>query len=130
MTNQELINLAKQNMKNSYSPYSNFCVGAALLCKNGSVYLGCNVENASFSATNCAERTACFSAIADGVKEFEKIAIVGGKKGELTSFCFPCAVCLQVLSEFCDKDFEFILYNGEEIKSYNLKELLPISFEM
>ncbi len=130
MTNQELINLAKQSLKNSYSPYSNFCVGAALLCKNGKVYSGCNIENKSFSATNCAERTAVFTAIANGEKEFLKIAVVGGKGGEITSFCFPCAVCLQVLSEFCEKDFEIILDNGKETKSYMLEELLPISFEM
>ena len=130
MTNQELSLLAKKSLQNSYAPYSNFKVGAALLCKSGKVYLGCNVENASFSATNCAERTAMFSAIANGEKDFEKIAVVGGKNGEISDFCTPCGVCLQVLSEFCEKDFEIVLDNGKELKSYSLKQLLPNSFEM
>ena len=130
MTNNELINLAKDVLTNSYSPYSNFKVAAALLSKNGNVYKGVNVENSSFSATNCAERTAVFSAIANGEKEFVKIAVVGGKNGEIKEFCFPCGVCLQVLSEFCKKDFEIVLFNGEEVKTYTLSQLLPESFEM
>jgi len=130
MTNNELINLAKDVLINSYSPYSNFKVAAALLSKNGNVYKGVNVENSSFSATNCAERTAVFSAIANGEKEFVKIAVVGGKNGEIKEFCFPCGVCLQVLSEFCKKDFEIVLFNGEEVKTYTLSQLLPESFEM
>lgn len=130
MTNKELISLAKDVLKNSYSPYSKFKVGAALLTKNGNVYKGVNVENSSFSATNCAERTAVFSAIANGEKEFVKIAVVGGKNGEIKEFCFPCGVCLQVLSEFCEKDFEIVLFNGEEVKTYTLSQLLPESFEM
>lgn len=130
MTNKELINIAKDVLTNSYSPYSNFKVGAALLTKNGNVYKGVNVENSSFSATNCAERTAVFSAIANGEKEFVKIAVVGGKNGETEEFCFPCGVCLQVLSEFCKKDFEIVLFNGEEVKTYTLSQLLPESFGM
>jgi len=130
MTNNELINLAKDVLINSYSPYSNFKVAAALLSKNGNVYKGVNVENSSFSATNCAERTAVFSAIANGEKEFVKIAVVGGKNGEIKEFCFSCGVCLQVLSEFCKKDFEIVLFNGEEVKTYTLSQLLPESFEM
>ena len=130
MTNLELITMAIGSLKNSYSPYSNFKVDAALLCKNGNVYTGVNIENVSFSATNCAERTALFSAIAKGEKEFEKIAVVGGKDGKITDFCIPCAVCLQVMSEFCEKDFEIVLFNDTEIKTYTLGELLPNFFEM
>lgn len=130
MTDNELVLIAKESLKNSYAPYSKFNVGAALLCKNGSVYKGVNIENASFSATNCAERTALFSAIANGEKEFEKIAVVGGKNGETKDFCIPCGVCLQVLSEFCKKDFEIVLFDGNKTKIYTLKELLPNSFEM
>ena len=127
---KQLVEKAIEVLKNSYSPYSNFKVSAALLCKNGDVYTGVNVENASFSATSCAERSAFYSAISNGNKTFEKIAIIGGKNGEITDFCLPCGVCRQVMSEFCEKDFEIILYNGKEIKKYTLDELLPNSFEM
>ena len=127
---KQLVEKAIEVLKNSYSPYSNFKVGAALLCKNGDVYTGVNVENASFSATSCAERSAFYSAISNGNKTFEKIAIIGGKNGEITDFCLPCGVCRQVMSEFCEKDFEIILYNGKEIKKYTLDDLLPNSFEM
>ena len=127
---KQLVEKAIEVLKNSYSPYSNFKVGAALMCKNGDVYTGVNVENASFSATSCAERSAFYSAISNGNKTFEKIAIIGGKNGEITDFCLPCGVCRQVMSEFCEKDFEIILYNGKEIKKYTLDELLPNSFEM
>ena len=130
MTNLDLVNMAIGTMKNSYSPYSNFKVGAALLCENNEVYLGTNIENSSFSATNCAERTAFFKAISEGNNKFSKIAVVGGKGGKITSFCSPCGVCRQVMTEFCDKDFEILLYNGEEIKVFKLEEILPISFEM
>ena len=130
MTNLDLVNMAIGAMKNSYSPYSNFKVGAALLCENNEVYLGTNIENSSFSTTNCAERTAFFKAISEGNNKFSKIAVVGGKGGKITSFCSPCGVCRQVMTEFCDKDFEILLYNGEEIKVFKLEEILPISFEM
>ena len=105
---EELIRLAYEGKERSYSPYSGFQVGAALLAENGTVYLGCNIENAAYSATNCAERTAFFQAVSEGVKEFRAIAIVGGpkgsKKGEL---CAPCGVCRQVMMEFCDpKEFQ------------------------
>ena len=100
---EELIRLAYEGKERSYAPYSGFQVGAALLAENGTVYLGCNIENAAYSATNCAERTAFFQAVSEGVKEFRAIAIVGGpkgsKKGEL---CAPCGVCRQVMMEFCD----------------------------
>jgi len=129
MNKNELVSLALSARKNSYSPYSGFKVGAALLTKNGKVYKGCNIENGAFSPTNCAERTAVFTAVADGEKEFEAIAVVGGAD-EIKNFCHPCGVCRQVLSEFCKEDFEIHLFNGEEIKTFTLGELLPESFNL
>ena len=130
MTKNELIKKATDAMKNAYAPYSKFTVGAALLSKNGKVYTGCNVENSSYGVTNCAERTALFSAIADGEREFCAIAIVGGEKGEIAHFCPPCGVCRQALSEFCDEDFKIYLYNGKKIKEYKLSKILPLQFEL
>ncbi len=127
---KKLINCAIEAMKSSYSPYSGFAVGAALLCKNGKIFTGVNIENASFSATNCAERTAFFKAVSEGEKEFLSIAVVGGKNGEIVDYCPPCGICRQVMAEFCDKDFEILLFNGENIKKYTLDDILPISFEM
>lgn len=129
MNKNELVSLALSARENSYSPYSGFKVGAALLTKNGKVYKGCNIENGAFSPTNCAERTAVFTAVADGEKEFEAIAVVGGAD-EIKNFCPPCGVCRQVLSEFCKEDFEIHLFNGEEIKTLTLGELLPESFNL
>lgn len=129
MTEFELIELAKKATENSYSPYSKFKVGAALLCKDGSVFLGCNVENASFGATNCAERTAIYSAIANGKRDFSKIAIVGTANGEITAYTPPCGICRQVLSEFCDDDFKIILSNGKDIKTLTMQEILPFPFD-
>lgn len=128
---EELIEMAMDARRLAYAPYSRFKVGAALLGSNGIIYMGCNVENASYSATNCAERTAIFSAVAEGQKEFEAIAIVGGK--ESTSeleFCAPCGVCRQALREFCNpKEFEVILArNTNDYKVFTLEELLPMSF--
>jgi cytidine deaminase len=100
-----------------------------LLTKSGKVYKGCNIENGAFSPTNCAERTAVFTAVADGEKEFVAIAVVGGAD-EIKNFCPPCGVCRQVLSEFCKEDFEIHLFNGEEIKTFTLGELLPESFNL
>lgn len=129
MKNTELISLAKKAAENSYAPYSSFNVGAALLTKSGKVYLGCNIENASFSPTNCAERTAFFKAVSEGEKQFEKIAIVGGKNMDFKDFCMPCGVCRQVMKEFCDSSFTVISgKNGDEYKTYTLEELLPHSF--
>ena len=125
-----LVKKAYEAMQNSYSPYSGFKVGAALLTKSGKVYTGCNIENAAFSPTNCAERTAFFKAVSEGEKEFTAIAIVGGKNGEITDFCYPCGVCRQVMAEFCNSDFEIITANPKGIKSYTLKELLPQSFKI
>lgn len=124
-----LIDVAKQARENSYSPYSKFKVGSALLTKNGKVYTGCNVENTSFSLCYCAERTSFVKAISEGVKDFEAIAIVGDKD-EVDEFCLPCGACRQFMSEFCNKDFKIYTTNGKEIKCYTLEELLPNSFKM
>ena len=129
MNNKELVKLAFEAMQNSYSPYSECKVGAALLTTSGKVYLGCNVENSSYGPTNCAERTAFFSAICAGEREFTKIAIVGGKNGQVTDMFMPCGVCRQVMSEFCCDDFEVIVAKGyDDFKSFSLKELLPYGF--
>ena len=114
----------------AYTPYSHFNVGAALLAKNGTVYTGCNIENASLTPTNCAERTAFFKAVSEGVKEFTAIAVVGGPASETTlGICAPCGVCRQVMREFCDDDFEVILAKTEkDYIIYTLKEILPLGF--
>lgn len=131
MTDQELINLAVEARKNSYSPYSKFKVGAALLAASGKVYTGCNIENASYSPTNCAERTAFFKAVSEGEHDFKKIAIVCGYEELLNQYCSPCGVCLQVMSEFCNSDFEIILAkNEQDYKTYKLGELLPQAFKL
>ena len=131
MTDVKLIEKAKKASENAYVPYSGFKVGAALLAKSGKVYLGCNIESASYSPTNCAERTAFFKAISEGEREFSKIAVVGGKNGDFTDFCTPCGVCRQVMSEFCSENFTVILgKNGDEYKSLTLGELLPHSFSL
>lgn len=124
MTDRELFALAAKARERAYSPYSHYTVGAALLGKSGRVYLGVNVENASFGATNCAERTAVFSAVANGERKFAAIAVAGGRKGEQPSDCTPCGICRQVLSEFCPPDFKVILLDG----AHRLDELLPMSF--
>ena len=131
MTNEKLMALAINARENSYCKYSGFSVGAALLAKSGKVYLGCNIENVSFSPTCCAERTALFSAIAAGEREFLAIAVCGGKKGEKRDKCTPCGVCRQVLSEFCSKDFPVILEDeNSSIIKVTLGELLPFAFDM
>lgn len=128
MTDYELVEKAVKALENSYSPYSGFKVGAALLTKDGRIFVGCNIENASYPAGICAERTALGNAVSAGAGEFLKIAIAGGKNGEITDYCPPCGICRQVLSEFCGKDFEILLYNGKSIKSHRLSELLPQNF--
>ncbi len=129
MENKELLQLAIKAMKYSYSPYSDCKVGAALLCKNGKVYTGTNIENASFSPTVCAERVAFFKAVSDGEKGFSKIAVVGGKNGVINGIFAPCGVCRQVMREFCDDDFQIILGESENtFKAVALSELLPHSF--
>ena len=132
MTREELVKKAYEAQKFSYSPYSGFQVGAALLTQNGKVYTGCNIENAAFSPTNCAERTAIFKAVSEGETKFQAIAIVGNKKGapeEEWEFCTPCGVCRQVLLEFVDpQKFEILLGKGKEIRKFTLSQLLPESF--
>ena len=128
MTNQELIDLAVAAMKSAYAPYSGFTVGAALLTADGQVYTGCNIENAAYTPTVCAERVAFFSAIRDGRRDFKKIAVVGGKNSALTSFTYPCGVCRQVMREFCADDFTILAYNGSETRETTLAALLPDSF--
>ena len=130
ISDRELIDLAIEARKAAYTPYSNFKVGAALLSRNGEVYKGCNIENAAYTPTNCAERTAFFKAVSEGVTDFEAIAIVGGYDKEGLKFCPPCGVCRQVMMEFCKSDkFRVLLLDEKgEIKSYLLKELLPFGF--
>lgn len=128
MTDYELIKIAVKAREMSYSPYSGFKVGAALLCKNGKVYTGCNIENAAYTPTNCAERTAVFKAVSEGEREFLAIAIVGGKGDTLNDLCAPCGVCRQVLCEFCDGDFRIVLGKPESIKTVTLGDILPYSF--
>ena len=129
MNDLKLISLAIDAMQNSYNKYSNFAVGAALLCDDGSVYTGCNVENSAFSATVCAERTAFFKAISEGKRAFKKIAVVGGKNNDISKPCMPCGVCRQVMSEFCDKDFCIVTLKDGAPQSHTLWELLPYAFE-
>ena len=129
MTAEELIELAKDAMTQAYAPYSGYKVGAALLCSDGTVYQGCNIENAGFSPTICAERNAFFKAVYDGEREFDRIAVVGGLEGtDENAPCAPCGVCRQVLAEFCDNDFRFILGNPNKIKVVTMEEILPYSF--
>ncbi len=128
MTDKELMLLAEEARKKAYTPYSGFKVGAALYAKSGKVYLGCNIENASYTPTNCAERTAFFKAISEGEYEFEKIAIVGGSGEEPNELVAPCGVCRQVMAEFCGEDFQIILGNSKEYKVVYFKEILPYSF--
>ena len=127
---KKLIREALKAREMSYSPYSGYCVGAALLTAQGKIYSGCNIENAAFSPTNCAERTAFFKAVSEGHREFLAIAIVGSKKGTVEHFAWPCGVCRQVMAEFCDPDtFAVITAISEEEYEYRLlKELLPESF--
>ena len=127
---QELISMAIEQLQFSYAPYSNFKVAAALLAKNGNIYLGSNIENAAFTPTNCAERTAFFKAVSEGVTQFRAIAIVGGKNGVLTELTAPCGVCRQVMMEFCNpKEFQIILaVSPEQYQTYLLEELFPMGF--
>lgn len=131
MTDKELIKEALAAREKSYSPYSGFAVGAALLAKDGTVYRGCNIENAAYTPTNCAERTAFFKAVSEGVTDFEKIAIVGGQKDRpINDYAYPCGVCRQVMREFCNPDtFEVITaINEETYKKKLLSDILPDGF--
>jgi cytidine deaminase len=111
----------------AYAPYSEYRVGAALLCKDGRIYTGCNIENAGYTPTNCAERTAIFKAVSEGVREFAAIAVVGGKDA-LSADCTPCGICRQVLAEFCPPDLPIILGIPDDLRVYTLSELLPLAF--
>ena len=126
----DLIKWAFIAAKKAYSPYSHFCVGAALLTAENGIYLGCNIENSSYGATNCAERTAIFKAVSDGIKSFKAIAVVGYLEGnEPTDFAYPCGICRQVMSEFCEPDFKIIVAKAQDdYKVFTLSELLPQSF--
>ena len=128
MTPEELVELSKEAMLRAYAPYSGYQVGAALLCKDGTVYQGCNIENAAYGPTNCGERTAFFKAIYDGQREFTAIAVCGGKDGVITGAFPPCGVCRQVMREFCDDDFLIYMVAEDGYKAVTLAELLPYSF--
>ena len=127
---KKLIRTAIEQIPKAYVPYSNYRVGAALLAKNGTVYTGCNIENAAYTPCNCAERTAFFKAVSDEVREFDAICVVGGKNGVLTDYAAPCGVCRQVMMEFCDPEtFEIILAaSTEQYEILKLKELFPRAF--
>ena len=127
---QELVKTALSMRKMSYTPYSHFNVGAALLSADGKIYTGCNIENAAYTPTNCAERTAFFKAVSEGVRDFTAIAIAGGKEDATElEYCPPCGVCRQVMSEFCKDDFKIFLVKSEtEYKEYTLTELVPERF--
>ncbi len=130
MTHEELLKTAIEARENAYVPYSRFAVGAALLAKSGKVYRGCNVENAAYGPTNCAERTAFFTAVCAGEREFEALAICGGPAGKpVSELCAPCGVCRQVIREFCPDDFPIVLTtDGTKLYETTLAELLPLSF--
>ena len=128
---EKLISLAKSAAKNSHSPYSGFRVGAALLCDDGSIYLGTNIENSSYSATVCAERTAFFKAVSEGKRGFTAIAIAGGREEVGVELCPPCGICRQVMAEFCDPDkFQIILVKEKGYEEYLLRDILPLAFKL
>ena len=131
MTPEQLIDLAKDAMTRAYTPYSGFKVGAALLCADGTVYQGCNIENASFTPTVCAERTAVFKAVSEGKREFTALAVCGGKDGVITGICPPCGVCRQVLREFCRDDFPvYLALPAGKYETRTMTQLLPDSFSL
>lgn len=127
---EHMIDTALEQLKYSYTPYSGFKVGAALLADNGQIYTGCNIENAAYTPSNCAERTAFFKAVSEGITKFKAICIVGGKDGVVTEYTPPCGVCRQVMMEFCNPEtFQVILaVDDRQYHMYKLKELLPHGF--
>lgn len=128
---RQLIESALEVRKNAYAPTSKFYVGAALLCENNEIYTGCNVENAALTPNNCAERTAIFSAVAQGIRNFKAIAVVGGRgiSESPHDYCYPCGVCRQTFAEFCSEDFIIIVAKSpEDYRIHTLGELLPYSF--
>lgn len=130
MEPRQLIQHAIDILPSAYTPYSNFKVGAALLTKDGKVYTGCNIESAAYTPSNCAERTAFFKAVSEGERDFQAIAIVGGKNGVLTDYCPPCGVCRQVMMEFCNpKEFQVIVAKTpDDYKTFTLEQVLPMGF--
>lgn len=126
----QLFDKAKTMLNFSYTPYSHFHVGAALLTKDGKIYTGCNIENAAYGPSNCAERTAFFKAVSEGILKFDAIMVVGGPNGKIKDYCPPCGVCRQVMMEFCNPDeFKiFLAKSKDDIVEYTLKELLPLGF--
>ena len=128
MTPEKLIELAKEAMTHAYAPYSHFWVGAALLCADGTVYQGCNVENAAYGDCICAERNAFFKAVSEGKYDFTAIAVCGGKDGEISGGFPPCGVCRQVMREFCEDDFVIYMVNESGYEARTLAEILPFSF--
>ena len=128
MTPEKLVELAKEAMRKAYAPYSGYQVGAALLCADGTVYQGCNIENAAYGPTNCAERTAFFKAVYDGQRDFVSIAVCGGKDGVISGAFPPCGVCRQVMREFCKDDFLIYMVNEWGYESATLAQILPFSF--
>ena len=129
MTPEALIRLAKEAMTYAYAPYSGYHVGAALLCADGRVFTGCNIENAAYGPTNCAERTAIFKAVSEGCREFSAIAVCGGRNGVITGAFPPCGVCRQVMREFCGDDFLIYMVGaGDTYEAHTLAEILPFSF--
>ena len=130
MNQNKLIDLAWKARENAYVPYSHFKVGACIALKDGTFVQGCNIENAAYTPTNCAERTAFFKAVSEGVRDFQAICIVGGKDGKLTEYTAPCGVCRQVMMEFCNpKTFQIILaVDKERYEIYTLEELMPLGF--
>ena len=130
MNLEQLVSRAKEAMKSAYAPYSGYCVGAALLTKGGKIYLGCNIENASFSPTCCAERTAFFKAVSEGEREFTAIAVAGGKAGKVAGLFPPCGVCRQVMQEFCAPDFLVCMAKEDGFETVKLQDLLPYGFSL
>ena len=129
VTPEQLVREALEAMHFAYVPYSGFTVGAALLTKSGKVYRGCNIENAAYGPSNCAERTAIFKAVSEGEREFAAIAVVGGKNGDASDIFPPCGVCRQVMQEFCGPDFEIHMQKaGGGVFTVKLPELLPFGF--
>lgn len=126
MDNKALIDMALKAMENAYAPYSGFKVGAALLCSDKKVYTGCNIENSSYGASNCAERTAIFNAVSEGEREFENIAIVSSSG----DFTFPCGICRQVLSEFMYDKTVVLFSEKDGIREFKVKDLLPEAFRL
>lgn len=130
MNNRQLMSMAQEARKNCYTPYSGYNVGAALLAKDGRVFLGCNIESGVHTPTICAERTAYAKAVSEGVREFDRIAIVGGHGDSLDPVCAPCGVCRQVMSEFSSDDFVIVLGTPDNHREYTLAELLPLAFHL